>query len=253
MIERLRSIEAAITGDADVKTIEELFREAFTFQAESRPLIDNLLALYLVRIYREGKMQEASSFIKCNVDAASLKRVADKIKVYDLGYAQAFMLDFLPDEEQIMAEILSDIEKHRDVIVAMESDQLQVYSRIVCSALHERFQNNEAEKGGAIQQIRQAIAGCEEKDNVYEVLDSLRYVLKQGKMKLMASADNKTNTITLMVVSAVAVISMVLALLFAFNVFGGNSGSGDNGDSETTVSITEPADTDPTTTVGDTN
>lgn len=220
VLAKLAEIESALNSGKNNAAAEALIKEALGFQKEYRFMVDNLLALYAVKTYQSGNIKGISSFVRTNLDMARLEAVVSKMAVYEPSVAMGFILDVYHDFNKALDNVLVNIGKTNSYIDKLEAGQADAYIATVCLALKRCMESHSAEKKDIANKIQSSMSGCDKKSNVYKLLDSMKYVVKNGDLK-KASSGGAVKDILLAVVSVIAVAAISSTILFATGVLGG--------------------------------
>ncbi len=222
VLDKLAEIETSLNNGKNNAATEALMKEALGFQKEYRFMVDNLLALYAVKVYQNGNIKGIASFVRTNLDMARLESVVSKMAVYEPAVALGFILDVYPDFGKALDNVLVNIGKTNSYIDKLEAGQSDAYITTVCLALKRCMESHSAEKKDIANKIQSSMSGCDKKSNVYKLLDSMKYVAKNGDLK-KASSGGAMKDVLLAVVSVIAVAAIAFTVLFATGVLGGDS------------------------------
>lgn len=220
VLAKLTEIETSLNNGKNNAATEALIKEALGFQKEYRFMVDNLLALYAVKVYQSGNIKGITSFVRTNLDMARLESVVSKMAVYEPAVALGFVLDVYPDFGKALNNVLVNIGKTNSYIDKLEAGQIDAYIATVCVALKRCMESHSAEKKDIANKIQSSMGGCDKKSNVYKLLDSMKYVVKNVDLK-KASSGGAMKDILLAVVSVIAVAAISSTILFATGVLGG--------------------------------
>ena len=223
VLQKLAAIDQSLKDGTSFATIREMAEQSLDFQEKYYFMVDDLLALYIIKEYKDGNHDEIRSFIDANFEAEDgFEYLVDKIAQFDTATALSFVLDNYRSTDKAARKVISSIVNGEEYIDKMSEYELEAYAATLFGAF-ERFVGSSSEKKDAlIKKLGAAVKDTQKKGNgnVCKLLCAICAFVKTGKTKKKIILDKSLFTIIISALGGVAVVFMVLSILFMTGVFG---------------------------------
>ena len=247
VIQYLYDIDKALCDGVRFAEIKDTAKMSLDFQGKYIFMVDDLLCMYIINEYKAGRHADVKTFIQEGRldDDESLHYYTDKLAKLDPSLSLCFVLDNYPSFDKAIRKVISTVVKEAEEIGKMSAAEVELYSTNICKALERFVGTSNEKKDSVIKKLEGAMKDVDKKGNSYKILDSMKYMCKNGKMKKNIIADSTLLNIIIGSIGGVAVIFMILSILFMTGVFGGASKQENNADNDDNgVSTGEAADSE---------